>query len=58
MTEPHGIRIKRLNERKAKLQEQIKDVEKNPDIPNKEFKVNNLKDQIDRIDTRIKQLKQ
>jgi hypothetical protein len=57
MKKPKDIRIKRLNERKAGLQEQIKAIEENPDIPNKEFKTTNLKDQIARIDARLKQLK-
>jgi outer membrane lipoprotein-sorting protein len=58
MKKPKDIRIKILNERKAGLQEQIKAIEENPDIPNKEFKITNLKNQIARIDARIKQLKQ
>jgi hypothetical protein len=58
MKKPKDIRIKILNERKAGLQEQIKAIEENPDILNKEFKITNLKNQIARIDARIKQLKQ
>jgi hypothetical protein len=53
MKKPKDIRIKILNERKAGLQEQIKAIEENPDIPNKEFKINNLKRQIERIEAKI-----
>jgi chaperonin cofactor prefoldin len=57
MKKPKDIRIKILNERKAGLQEQIKAIEENPDIPNKEFKINNLKRQIERIEAKIQELK-
>ena len=56
MKEVRELRIKRLKARAAELQRQIKDLEENPDIPNREFKVDSLKGELSRVTEKIKEL--
>jgi len=58
MKEVRELRINRLKARAAALQEQIKALEEDPDIRNREFKVDMLKGQLSRVTEKIKELSQ
>jgi uncharacterized protein (UPF0335 family) len=56
MKKRDDARISRLQQREAELKEKIKDIEKEPNISNKELKLERLNDKLARVTEKIKEL--
>ena len=58
MKEVRELRINRLKARAAVLQQQIKSLQEDLNIRNKEFKLHSLKGELSRVTEKIKELSQ